>query len=197
MQKKPGTRPTRIEATHDKITTTALTLMLERGAQGLSISEICREANVARPTFYRHFPTMEAMLEAVFFKIRSVFDDGLKAAIERNPDPEQRLDVIAEYMGDHLLTGRTQQLYHSNQQFSVELMSRFFDSRVVLYENALAPFFDLADSVSGEKIDRREVSTMLNHYYVSMNLQAVFAPPQTPGRSLRKFIRALIHITVD
>lgn len=197
MLKKTRSRPTRVEATKNKITASALALLLEKGANALSISEICRTADVARPTLYRHFSTLEAVLEGVFYKVRDEFDRGLQKAIAADPQPQRRVDVLAEYMGGHLLTGRPQQLFHTNQQFTLTLVNKLFDSRVALYQAALSPFWDLVESVTATRIDRRECARILNHYYVSLNLEAVYSRQEQPAASLRKLIHSLSHITLD
>lgn len=197
MPRKNRSRPTRVEATKDKITTSALTLLLEKGAHALSISEICRTANVARPTLYRHFPTLEAVLEGVFYRVRDEFDRGLQRAIAADPQPQHRVDVLAGYMGDHLLTGRSQQLFHTNRQFTLNLVNKLFDSRVALYRATLSPFWDLIESVTATRIDRDECARILNHYYVSLNLEAVYSRQEQPAALLRKLIHSLCHITLD
>ena len=44
----------------------AVTLFYEQGWIATSIAEICRLAKVSRVTFYKHFPTKEALLKIVF-----------------------------------------------------------------------------------------------------------------------------------
>lgn len=193
MQKhKKGRRPARVEATIDRITGTTLNLMLKQGADSLSISEICREAAVARPTLYRHFPTLDAVLEGVFLRIKAEFDRGLAEAIGTDPDPARRARILADYLDAHLRSGRTQQLFISNPQFSIALIGRFFDNRAALYREILDPYWDLFEGVTGSRVDREEAARLLNHYYVSLNIQtAVGSPSKDPGGNLLRFIRML------
>ena len=44
----------------------AVTLFYEQGWIATSITEICRLAKVSRVTFYKHFPTKEALVKIVF-----------------------------------------------------------------------------------------------------------------------------------
>lgn len=44
----------------------AVTLFYEQGWIATSIAEICRLAKVSRVTFYKHFPTKEALVKIVF-----------------------------------------------------------------------------------------------------------------------------------
>ena len=56
---------------HDDLLAVALVVVGEQGADA-SLREIARRAGVGLPTLYRHFPTREALLEAL---LRSGFDD--------------------------------------------------------------------------------------------------------------------------
>lgn len=50
------------ERTRVEIYTAAMTLFLKRGFDAVTIDEICRAADVARATFFLHFPAKEALL---------------------------------------------------------------------------------------------------------------------------------------
>ncbi|MEQ8750170.1 MAG: helix-turn-helix domain-containing protein, partial [Amphiplicatus sp.] len=47
-----------------KILDAALTLMAERGYDGVRVEEICERADVANATFFLHFPTKAALISA-------------------------------------------------------------------------------------------------------------------------------------
>jgi len=53
------------EDTHQALIETAVRMMSERGADALSVSALAREMGLNRTTVYYHFPSREAMLEAV------------------------------------------------------------------------------------------------------------------------------------
>ena len=48
--------------TRSEIYTAAMTLFLKRGFDAVTIDDICRAADVARATFFLHFPAKEALL---------------------------------------------------------------------------------------------------------------------------------------
>jgi AcrR family transcriptional regulator len=60
-------RPARADArrNYDRLLAAAADLFAERGA-GASLEEIARRADVGIGTLYRHFPTRQALLEAVY-----------------------------------------------------------------------------------------------------------------------------------
>jgi AcrR family transcriptional regulator len=50
------------ERTRDEIYSAAMNLFLRRGFEAVTIEEICHAADVARATFFLHFPAKEALL---------------------------------------------------------------------------------------------------------------------------------------
>lgn len=53
------------DETHAALIETAVRLVSEKGMEGLSLSEVAREAGVNRTTIYYHFDSREALVEAV------------------------------------------------------------------------------------------------------------------------------------
>jgi len=47
----------RKQETRDRIREAAVELFMEKGFEGTKISEICEQADVARQTFFNHFPS--------------------------------------------------------------------------------------------------------------------------------------------
>lgn len=59
-----------------QIVTTAKKLFFKFGVRRITIEEICREANVSKMTFYKHFSNK---VELVKFIIRKIYDEGMIA----------------------------------------------------------------------------------------------------------------------
>ena len=58
----PSRRDRKRERTRGEIYTSAMNLFLRRGFEAVTIDEICDAADVARATFFLHFPAKEALL---------------------------------------------------------------------------------------------------------------------------------------
>jgi AcrR family transcriptional regulator len=90
---------------HDHVLAVARVVVTEQGA-GASLRDIARRAEVGLPTLYRHFPTREALLDAL---LRASFDELAARAeeLETSGPPEEALlswlrDCVAvarEYRG--------------------------------------------------------------------------------------------------
>jgi AcrR family transcriptional regulator len=64
----PDARPMRADArrNYERLLAAAAAAFAERGADDVSLEEIARRAGVGIGTLYRHFPTRQALLEAVY-----------------------------------------------------------------------------------------------------------------------------------
>jgi AcrR family transcriptional regulator len=96
-------RPLRADArrNYERLLEAASEVFVAEGA-GASLDEIARHAGVGIGTLYRHFPTRQCLLEAVF--LDQV--DDLRAAgdaLAAEPDP---VDALAEWLRAHIAHGR-------------------------------------------------------------------------------------------
>lgn len=76
---------------------TASRLFYAEGIHSVGVDRLVNEAGITRATFYRHFPTKEALIEAY---LRAT-DDRLRANVDRalaDRGPEQALDALLDLM---------------------------------------------------------------------------------------------------
>ena len=58
----PGRRERKKARTRQTIYQAAMALFVERGYDAVTVEEVCRRADVAKGTFFLHFPTKDALL---------------------------------------------------------------------------------------------------------------------------------------
>ena len=99
----PGRREKRKQEIRDRIEEAAYTLFRKQGIDETSIEQICQAADVARRTFYGHYPNKQALLQAlsirrVWFSADDLVDrlEGVQAGT-----PEQVAAMI-DYMEENL-----------------------------------------------------------------------------------------------
>jgi len=91
MPQLPVATPTpptdrRVARTREALRGALLSLMVERGWDGVDIQSLCERANIGRSTFYLHFPNKEALLKGSFGDLRTALRAGASRA---NAAPDQ------------------------------------------------------------------------------------------------------------
>jgi AcrR family transcriptional regulator len=82
----------------DRLLETARRLFYAEGIHAVGVDRLVTEAGVTRATFYRHFPTKEALVEAYLratdADLRHAVDDAL-----RGDDPQRALRALLDLIG--------------------------------------------------------------------------------------------------
>jgi AcrR family transcriptional regulator len=94
---RPDTaRPMRADArrNYDRLLSAALAAFAEHGADDASLEEIARRAGVGIGTLYRHFPTRQALLEAVY---RDQVE-ALRARADELRESDSPADALAAWL---------------------------------------------------------------------------------------------------
>jgi len=82
----------------DRLVGSASRLFYREGIHAVGVDRLVREAGVTLATFYRHFPTKEALVEAY---LRAT-DQRLRRNVEnalRDQDPRQALEALLDLIG--------------------------------------------------------------------------------------------------
>lgn len=96
-------RPMRADArrNHDKLLAVAKVAFAEHGGEA-SLDDIARQAGVGAGTLYRHFPTREALLEAVYREeVQVLCDEADRLGADEAPDKALAtwLQALVRYVG--------------------------------------------------------------------------------------------------
>lgn len=92
-----GPQPDAVEATKARIADAFLTLYEHTPLAQITVAQVCRQADVARTTFYRHYHNVEALFEAVVARnttaqeCRAIIDNVATIPLE------EATDLIADF----------------------------------------------------------------------------------------------------
>ncbi len=82
----------RPSAARERILDTAFALFYARGIRGVGVDLIIAESDVAKATFYRHFPSKDDLVVAYLDKVDVVWSGQLRQAAEAaGPEPADQL----------------------------------------------------------------------------------------------------------
>lgn len=122
--------------TEQKILQAALELMREKGFEGVSVRDICRQAAITTGAFYHHFPSKEAMISKGFGALDHYMERAMAGRGEE--EPVERLRAILTAYADFMeresgsLTARYYVLRLSNAQAEVRLdPTRYMEEAMV------------------------------------------------------------------
>lgn len=80
--------------TRKKLMQVASELMVEAGFDGMTTAAVARRAGVSEGTIYRHFPSKEALAEAVFADTWRLFNEYLERELPPRNRPKERLEAF-------------------------------------------------------------------------------------------------------
>jgi AcrR family transcriptional regulator len=84
----------------DRVLDTAFRLFYARGIRAVGVDLIIAESEVAKATFYRHFPAKDELVLAYLDKVDGIWTGQLKAAAEAaGPDPADQLVGMFDALG--------------------------------------------------------------------------------------------------
>ncbi|MDI9229517.1 helix-turn-helix domain-containing protein, partial [Serratia bockelmannii] len=75
---QPRTKPAEVRL--DELMDAAQKLFIEKGFEATTISDIVRDANVAKGTFYHYFPSKNEMLAALRIRFTNHFIEKIQLA---------------------------------------------------------------------------------------------------------------------
>lgn len=72
----------------------ALDLIAETGVQAVAVEPLARRLGVTKGSFYWHFPSRDALLQAALERWENVEQEAVFGAVEKMPDPRERLRAL-------------------------------------------------------------------------------------------------------
>ncbi|MDX1733754.1 MAG: TetR/AcrR family transcriptional regulator, partial [Halioglobus sp.] len=94
-----GRREKRKQEIRSRIEEAAYTLFQRQGIDDTSIEQICVEADVARRTFYGHFPNKHALLGGLgISRLYSQMEPMLRELMRNHPTTRARLEAMIDYI---------------------------------------------------------------------------------------------------
>src|SRR5437867_6194549 len=92
---KPGNRRTRRRAEiREKLFQSALSLIMQRGLQQTTVSDITEAADVGKGTFFNYFPTKEHVLVEFYERHRARLEERVRAVRQGQESAIQALETI-------------------------------------------------------------------------------------------------------
>lgn len=181
----------RSEQTIANILAATENIVLESGAERISILDVCRAADVSRGTFYRYFASQDELLDAFSRHKRERFHVALAEAVESCEDPDERFAALVRYLDYYLEHGRARRLLVVAPEYALGFFRRIFHDSVVRFQDVLAVVFDAWEARLGVKLDRELVCELMIRYVLSEQMVPGDTDRKTVPRRIGRMVESL------
>jgi AcrR family transcriptional regulator len=181
----------RSEQTIDNILHVTEEIVLDSGADRISILDVCKAAGVSRGTFYRYFASQEELLDAFSRHKRERFHRSLVEATEQYLDPDERFAALVGYLEHYLEHGKARRLLLVAPEYALSFFKRIFHDSIVRFQDVLGIVFDAWDERLGIKLDRELICELLIRYVMSEQLVPGDAERKGLPRRIGRLVEAL------
>jgi AcrR family transcriptional regulator len=184
-------RAPRRPRTRERILDGAVVAVARHGLQKLAMGDVSRSAGVSRGTLYRHFPTREALLDALARREAERFLARVLAALRAAPEGEARLRLALEHATRHVREHPALQRLLESDPADVlaSIRARFPEIRAAL-AGPLAPLLADTHAVRSGAVDAERLVDWLTRFLISLYLFED-AEPEATVRSLTAVFRML------
>ncbi|HDZ57793.1 MAG TPA: TetR/AcrR family transcriptional regulator [Pseudomonas xinjiangensis] len=178
----------RSEETINSILQSTEEVVLQSGADRISILDVCKSAGVSRGTFYRYFSSQEDLLDTFSRHKRDHFHQVLMNTIGTVEDPEARLNALITFIDNYLEQSRAQRLLVVAPEYALGFFRRIFHDSILRFQDTLDIVFDDWDEKLGVKLDRELICEMIIRYVLS----EILVPENSGRRLLPARVRRLV-----
>ena len=177
--------------TRERILDGAVDAVARHGLQKLAMGDVSRSAGVARGTLYRHFPTREALLDALARREAERFLERVLAALRAAPEGEERLRVAIEHAARHVREHPALQRLLESDPADVltSIRARFAEIRAAL-AGPLAPLLASTYAVRSGAVEAERLVDWMTRFLISLYL-VPDPEPEATVRSLTAVFRLL------
>ena len=173
----PPSRPMRADArrNHEGILKAAWQAFAE-GGESTALEEIARRAGVGIGTLYRHFPSRQALLEALYV---NELEELCRSAAEPDDDPWTALSAWSEHLVGYLSTKRA---------LANELLN-YLDADAALFRECRASLFAAGEPLLKRAQDAGMVRTDVNLSDVLHIVGGITRMPALDRRQMEHIVR--------
>lgn len=163
----------------------ALEALARQGPKKLALSDIAHEAGVSVGTVYRYFKNKDELLRSLGDHFVENLQTGLRQAVEDNPEPADRLQIVIDLMLRFWLENpATRQIGQLEPGFVLDYIKRVTPKLSVVLRDALEPVLGDSAAVLGGSVTLDEV--------VDLIVRMAFSHYFMPSRDYREFRDVLV-----
>lgn len=156
------------EKSAEKILSGTMKALSRQGARKLSVRDICEASGVARGTFYRYFTSKDDVLATLAQHYQDGVAEAFVKAIEINPDPKVRVQVVLDTITDYRLAGADLvRMLDVAPEFTLGFIRETFPNVVGAVTVALGPAIEESPVVVSGALTQHQLADLLMRSVIS------------------------------
>ncbi|MFC5509522.1 TetR/AcrR family transcriptional regulator, partial [Massilia jejuensis] len=167
-------------------------IILQSGAERISILDVCHDSGISRGTFYRYFSSQDDLLDAFSRHKRDQFHARLIEATSASQDPDERFQAVLGFIDDYLERSRARRLLLVAPEYATRWFQRIFHDSVHRFQDVLAPVFDAWEERRGIVLDRELIGELMVRFILSDVLVPSGADRRNLMRRMERFVVMLL-----
>lgn len=175
-----------------KILATTEEIILQSGAERISILDVCQESGISRGTFYRYFSSQDDLLDAFSRHKRDQFHSRLIEAVAAYEDPDERFQAVLNFVDDYLERSRARRLLLVAPEYATRWFQRIFHDSVHRFQDVLSVTFDAWEERRGITLDRELICELIVRFILSDVLVPSGADRRNLMRRIERFVIMLL-----
>jgi AcrR family transcriptional regulator len=175
-----------------KILATTEEIILQSGAERISILDVCHDSGISRGTFYRYFSSQDDLLDAFSRHKRDQFHARLIELTAASQDPDERFQAVLGFIDDYLERSRARRLLLVAPEYATRWFQRIFHDSVHRFQDVLAPVFDAWEERRGIVLDRELIGELMVRFILSEVLVPSGADRRNLMRRMERFVVMLL-----
>lgn len=175
-----------------KILATTEEIILQSGADRISILDVCQESGISRGTFYRYFSSQDDLLDAFSRHKRDQFHARLIEAVGPYQDPDERFQAVLNFVDDYLERSRARRLLLVAPDYATRWFQRIFHDSVHRFQDVLSVVFDAWEERRGITLDRELICELIVRFILSEVLVPSGADRRNLMRRVERFVIMLL-----
>lgn len=175
-----------------KILATTEEIILQSGAERISILDVCQESGISRGTFYRYFSSQDDLLDAFSRHKRDQFHSRLIEAVAAYEDPDERFQAVLNFVDEYLERSRARRLLLVAPEYATRWFQRIFHDSVHRFQDVLSVTFDAWEERRGITLDRELICELIVRFILSDVLVPSGADRRNLMRRIERFVIMLL-----
>lgn len=167
-------------------------IILQSGADRISILDVCEKAGISRGTFYRYFSSQDDLLDAFSRHKRDQFHAALLGVTAGIDDPDARFQAVLGFVDSYLEKSRAGRLLLVAPEYALRWFQRIFNDSVHRFQDILSISFDAWEARRGITLDRELICELIVRFILSEVLVPSGAERRNLMRRIERFVVMLL-----